>query len=1058
MPATIAADHIFFLLADARLGPLFAPPAIIDTDLCQYMHLPLLSVLLTALRSSDAVFIDSSPSVTTYAEQIVTARDLGTRIRKLTTGQRNSLSPTCGPIGFVHCDLTSTRPRDWLATLDNLGPKLAPDVIFALHGTETEAGGGVWNTLTASSPHYLFPHGAGLGLIAPGHVPDPLAPLMGTDMEKLDPTAQARLHTRFSFFGTHWSNNARIQVDHIRREEQKTAERQARLVLSETRFALAAQKEEADARLTAEQSLISHESLRAARAEQQHQSAVAARDTAQQQLAEVRSYISAIKNWTGQFTEHINTKNAEIARLKTKLAGHEEGLDALRHLLETRPSLPRRLARAVRRQHFVPSVPKTPGAPEMLHLPPPPEPPALCVNNDIQAPDALPLPVTTEAISWPPHPLTTPDSAILRNVLFVSGEPTTPGSLYRCTRNAAACTAAGHNTRVRPCGIISPEDVFWADIIILWRVEFSGHVATIIRLTREKGGIVIFDVDDLVFLPMLASISIIDGIRTAGGNTEAGIHNTFTKMQATLDRADASFGTTAELTTHLRRLSPVAFTLPNIFDAATLRRSRLAARIRKAEGTHGLIRIGYASGTRTHQRDFAVVADVLAELMQTYTSLRLVLFRESDNQRSVLLMEEFPSLAPFADQIEWRDLVPLDALPDEYARFDINIAPLEVGNPFCEAKSEIKFFEPALTSVPSVVSPTSPFRACIINGVTGFLAETQDEWRTALTRLIESPDLRTRIARNAASHVLWNFGPERQAMLFDAIIMSFGNEAATARATETILARGGFLARNVPEVPDSTVLFEHDALLASADVTVVITSHNYAGLIVEALESVRAQTMKTLDLVVVDDASTDDSPDIIVDWARQHTDRFNRLLVLAPKRNTGLGGARNIAVSASETPYYLSLDADNRLLPNACEALLSACDSLTAYAYPLIRTFDGKSAPGLMGDFPFRPLRLQNANMIDAMAFVAKWAWSAVGGYYVKRDAMGWEDYDLWCSFTEMGLKGTHLPEIVAEYRIHENSMTNNVTEELAHKARVVDFILSRHSWLDIHREARKRD
>ncbi|NHN87902.1 glycosyltransferase [Acetobacter conturbans] len=673
------------------------------------------------------------------------------------------------------------------------------------------------------------------------------------------------------------------------------------------------------------------------------------------------------------------------------------------------------------------------------------------------APLALNLsapPALSEIVT--PHPVTAtvPSSALRRNILFVSGEPTTPGTLYRCDRNAAACAFTGHQTRVLPCPAVGPDDVDWADIIVLWRVEYSAHVSILIRLAKEKEATVIFDADDLVFIPALASVTIIDGIRTVDSATESLTHILFQNMRGTMDRADACFGTTDVMAFEMGRIRSPAFTLPNIFDAACLRRSRRAVRILAAGPQDDLVRIGYASGTRTHQRDFAAVADVLARVMQAHPHVRLVLFREAENKRPILLMDEFPALASVADQIEWRDKVPLEELPDEFARFDISIAPLEVGNVFCEAKSEIKYLEAALAGVPSVVSPTAPYRACIRDGVTGFLAGTEDEWEEALTRLVTDPALRKRMARDALNQVLWTFGAERQAMLFESIVMSFGKPAASARATEQIIARGHYQGRGVPVVPDSTTLFAHDAL-GTAEVTVIITSHNYSDVILEALESVRNQTLLTLDLIVVDDASTDNSQDLIVDWARKHHARFNRLQILAADTNAGLGGARNIGISASETPWFLSLDADNRLTPEACTSLLAASTPLTAYVYPTIRQFG--AAHDLMGERSTPPMRLKNANTIDAMALVAKWAWSAAGGYYVKRDAMGWEDYDLWCSLTELGLTGVHLARPVAEYRIHSNSMTNNVTERQAHKKRVVTCVKNRHPWLTVHPEARGR-
>ena len=80
---------------------------------------------------------------------------------------------------------------------------------------------------------------------------------------------------------------------------------------------------------------------------------------------------------------------------------------------------------------------------------------------------------------------------------------------------------------------------------------------------------------------------------------------------------------------------------------------------------------------------------------------------------------EFPVLAACMHQIEWRDMVPLDRLPNEIARFDINLIPLEIGNPFCEAKSELKFFEAALVEVCTIASRTGPMQRTISTGRLG---------------------------------------------------------------------------------------------------------------------------------------------------------------------------------------------------------------------------------------------------------------------------------------------------------------------------------------------------
>ena len=675
-----------------------------------------------------------------------------------------------------------------------------------------------------------------------------------------------------------------------------------------------------------------------------------------------------------------------------------------------------------------------------------------------QEPEAAPEP-DTEAQPTVAGP---PDLRAIHRVLFVIGEPGTPGATYRCIRNAEACRMAGYEAETVALFDVNPDNLARADLLVLWRATMSPHIETMIRLAHEAGTRVAFDVDDLMTRPELARIDIIDGIRTIGAN-EAETRVYFTAMLRTMMASDFCITTTEELATQLRLQRDTVHVLPNTFDEATHRRARYGTRLRLESGDDGLVRLGYAGGTRTHQKDFAQAAAALARVLEARPQARLVLFQEPDNQRSLLQMEEFPELAEFAGQIEWRNMVPLEALPGELARFDISLCPLEVGNPFCEAKSELKYFESALAGACTVASPTGPYRRAIREGITGFLATGPAQWEHILLRLIDEPGLRRQVARDAYHDALWRFGPWRQAGLAACLLGSLDaarhgdpvSSPAAARNVELGLRRGAYLGRSLPEIPQSELLFSHDQL-GEAEVTVVMTSYNYERHILEALDSVRAQTLDVLDLAIVDDGSSDQSVPLVIEWAKRHRDRFNRIRILRTVRNAGLGGARNVVFDAAETPWLMALDSDNRLLPDACAALLDALAQVpqAAFAYPRIRQFGGSDI--IMGEAPFEAARLQTGNYIDAMAMVAKWAWAAAGGYYVRRDAMGWEDFDLWLNLVELGQFGIAVPEIQAEYRVHQNSMVNAITEQSDNKRAMVDFIESRHPWLRLRTRSAK--
>ncbi len=660
-----------------------------------------------------------------------------------------------------------------------------------------------------------------------------------------------------------------------------------------------------------------------------------------------------------------------------------------------------------------------------------------------------PAPVEPAAELYPaPASAVTVAAAPVYRVMVISGEPHTPGHVYRVARFAAAASATGAQVTCLTVAEAQERlaEITVADVVMIWRARSSAPLRQIIAAVREGGAKLVYDLDDLMFKPELARLDIVDGIRTMRLTTEE-VAAHFSDIRDILVQADVCTCTTEELANHIREYQKVAVVLPNGFDAESLRAARRAVRRRQSGPAADVVRIGYASGSRTHQRDFAQVADALGRVLGERPSVRLVLFRDADSKEPVLLIDEFPALRPFADQVEWRDMVPAECLPGELARFDINLAPVELDNVFCEAKSELKYFEAAIVGVCTIASPTGPFRRAIRPGETGLLAGTSHEWYAALIALIDDAGSRDALAHAAYLDVLLRYGPEQRIEQVRSLLEQLAGGRGSARAFQLELARRQMPRARGVALPEGDVVFLADAL-GEADVTVAIPLHNYAHYVIEALESVCAQTLPSLDLVVVDDASTDDSLAVTLDWVRLHAERFNRVVVLRNRRNAGLGVTRNAGFDAAETPYVLPLDADNRLRPTCCAVCLDALrGSGAAFAYPSLQHFGDSTE--VIGIEPFQPMRFVSGNYIDAMALVAKPAWAAVGGYDDIRPN-GWDDYDLWCSFVERGLWGVHVPQILAEYRVHTGSMLRTMTDERANKLRLIGELERRHPWLTV--------
>jgi glycosyltransferase involved in cell wall biosynthesis len=669
---------------------------------------------------------------------------------------------------------------------------------------------------------------------------------------------------------------------------------------------------------------------------------------------------------------------------------------------------------------------------------PTPSVPALPEGNAVQ-----PLPADIE-LSKAEIPIY---QSLRREIVFVSGEAHTPGHVYRVLRYAKAAAAIG--ATVHWLALEDYENhraIFYrAGVVVLWRVANSPAAAAVIEMARQGSARILFDVDDLIFRPEIANVKVIDGIRSQN-LSESHTAELYTRFREVLDQADACFCSTVELADQIRAIGKVGYVLPNGFDHDSFASGRHAMRQWRATRQDNLIRIGYASGTLTHQRDFAVAAESLARILAKHDNCRLVLFRRPESGDTLLNVDEFSCFRRVTRQIEWRDMVSLADLPYELARFDINLVPLEVGNVYCEAKSELKFFEAALVNVCTVASPTGPMHRTIRHDETGLLATSPEDWYTMVSRLIDEPDTRRRLAQAAFLDVIGRYGPIRQQDELAFALQELENGPRGAQALQLKLLRERFPPPEPPAIPPSTVLFSSDASGIS-EVTVVIPLFNYASYIIDALESVRRQTLRDLDVIVIDDASTDHSAELAVNWMRENAARFNRTLVLRNITNAGLALTRNVGFDAAETAFVLPLDADNRLRPKCCEMCLTVLrQSSAGFAFPSIQQFG--DASWLMGVDDFLPSRFVGSNYVDAMALVGKWAWVAVGGY--ANIKYGWEDYDFWCHCIERGIGGVHVPEVLADYRVHRKSMLRTRTDVAGNKEQVMAILEQRHPWLRI--------
>jgi hypothetical protein len=225
-----------------------------------------------------------------------------------------------------------------------------------------------------------------------------------------------------------------------------------------------------------------------------------------------------------------------------------------------------------------------------------------------------------------------------------------------------------------------------------------------------------------------------------------------------------------------------------------------------------------------------------------------------------------------------------------------------------------------------------------------------------------------------------------------------------------------------PAPPDVRIE-HHGPAREEPRVSVVLTLHNYADVVGEAIASVALSSYEDVELLIVDDASTDDSLDVARRMLTEHPWLTAHVVTCTPNR--GLARARNLGVEHARGNYAFILDADNLVHRYALERLAGVLDEEpdTVFAYGILEVFDHLGPRDLMSWLAWDPHHLRYGNYVDAMAMIRRSALLDAGGYTTDPRLYGWEDFALWCEFADRGWRGQLVPEILGRYRASIHSM-----------------------------------
>lgn len=205
-------------------------------------------------------------------------------------------------------------------------------------------------------------------------------------------------------------------------------------------------------------------------------------------------------------------------------------------------------------------------------------------------------------------------------------------------------------------------------------------------------------------------------------------------------------------------------------------------------------------------------------------------------------------------------------------------------------------------------------------------------------------------------------------------------------------------------------------------ISVIMGIYNCENTLPEAIESIITQTYKDWELIMCDDASTDDTFNI----AFRYTKQYPNIILLRNKENKGLSYTLNKCLSKSQGKYIARMDGDDISLPERFQKqvdILASYNNISIVSCPMLY-FDknGIWAKGRAIKFPDKYSYRLGSPYCHAPCMVKHEAYIEVGGYSEKPLHNRCEDYHLWYKMMKANIKGMNIQEHLYMMRDDQNA------------------------------------
>ncbi|MCT0440247.1 glycosyltransferase [Lactococcus lactis subsp. lactis] len=353
------------------------------------------------------------------------------------------------------------------------------------------------------------------------------------------------------------------------------------------------------------------------------------------------------------------------------------------------------------------------------------------IKNETEFPKEI-LDEVINTIKHTPHP---------KHILIIDGvENQIPQcTRYRVINKAEQLRSFSHEVWTVNASDFQMGYAEYASQIIIYRTPYSEQFKQLIELAHKYNKPVFYDIDDLVY--DTSYTDQLDYVKTLGKEEKEAYDSGVRSYGKLMELCDAFITSTTDLKNELLKLGKPVYLNRNLASEELISISEQA--IAKTIKDKKKIKIGYFSGSITHNENFDLIRSAILKILKEFpqTELHLVghltIPDEMKNYKKQLIVHDF---------LDWT------LLPSLVAEMDINLAPL-VDNVFNRAKSEIKWLEAALVGVTTVASDIGSFSEIITNETTGVLV-ADGMWYEQLKDLIDNKTKLEFLGNNAKRKVI----------------------------------------------------------------------------------------------------------------------------------------------------------------------------------------------------------------------------------------------------------------------------------------------------------------